>query len=89
MGAQRGAGAGQTARRPRLLVAVEVDRPGIPEVEIAKAVRCGKRLDETVPGSGLGLDIVRDIAELYRGSMTLGRSALGGLSARLDLPASG
>jgi signal transduction histidine kinase len=39
------------------------------------------------PGSGLGLDIVRDISELYRGGLTLGRSPMGGLLATLDLPA--
>ena len=42
---------------------------------------------ESVPGSGLGLDIVRDLVELYRGSIALDHSPLGGLSARLVLPA--
>jgi signal transduction histidine kinase len=44
------------------------------------------RLDETVPGSGLGLDIVRELAELYRGSLRVEDSPLGGLRARLELP---
>ena len=43
--------------------------------------------DETVPGSGLGLAIVADIAEMYDGSIELGRAELGGLKATLDLPA--
>ena len=47
----------------------------------------GERLDETVPGSGLGLAIVRDIAKLYGGAFELGESPLGGLEARLTLPA--
>ena len=42
---------------------------------------------QKVAGSGLGLDIAQDIAGLYRGSVTLGRAAVGGLSARLELPA--
>ncbi len=47
----------------------------------------GERLDESVPGSGLGLAIVRDIAKLYGGSLDLDGSPLGGLRAKLTLPA--
>jgi signal transduction histidine kinase len=47
----------------------------------------GERLDESVPGTGLGLAIVRDIAKLYHGSLALDASPLGGLRARLTLPA--
>ena len=47
----------------------------------------GERLDQSKPGSGLGLGIVKEIADLYGGVLTLGRSHLGGLSAELILPA--
>ena len=47
----------------------------------------GVRADEAAPGSGLGLAIVRDLAELYGGSIALDASPLGGLRARLELPA--
>jgi signal transduction histidine kinase len=47
----------------------------------------GVRLDEAAPGSGLGLAIVRDLAELYGGSIILDDSPMGGLRARLRLPA--
>ena len=40
-----------------------------------------------MPGSGLGLAIVRDIAKLYGGSLDLDASPLGGLRAKLTLPA--
>ena len=54
---------------------------------MARVVKRGERLDEKVPGSGLGLGIVRDIADLYGGRLALTRSVeLGGLEARLDLP---
>jgi len=50
-------------------------------------MRRGKRLDESKPGSGLGLSIVADLVALYRGSFTLDRAPLGGLRAQLKLPA--
>ena len=50
-------------------------------------MRRGMRLDETKPGSGLGLSIVTDIASQYGGNLTLGASPLGGLRAEIVLPA--
>ena len=47
----------------------------------------GVRADEAAPGSGFGLAIVRDLADLYGGSIALDRSADGGLRALLTLPA--
>jgi signal transduction histidine kinase len=70
-----------------LLIAVEDDGPGIPEERHAEVLHRGRRLDETVAGSGLGLDIVQEIADLYHGSLKLGGSPLGGLHAQLYLPA--
>jgi signal transduction histidine kinase len=71
----------------RLIVTVEDDGPGISTEHIEGITRRGQRLDETVAGSGLGLDIVLDIAELYEGNLDLGRSKMGGLRAELRLPA--
>ena len=71
----------------RLVILVEDDGEGIPEELHHFVLKRGRRLDEDTPGSGLGLDIVRDIAELYRGSLELDHSTFGGLLARLDLPA--
>ena len=47
----------------------------------------GVRLDETVPGTGLGLAVTSDLARLYGGALLLGEAALGGLRAELRLPA--
>ncbi len=66
---------------------VDDDGQGLAPEERARVGERGERLDESVPGSGLGLAIVRDIAKLYGGSLTLDDSPLGGLEARLDLPA--
>ncbi len=46
----------------------------------------GQRLDETKPGSGLGLSIVVELAGLYGGVLTLGTAPIGGLRAELALP---
>ena len=64
---------------------IEDDGPGMSEDQIAKAVLRGVRLDEKVPGSGLGLNIVSDLAEAYRGSLIMGRAELGGLAASLSV----
>jgi signal transduction histidine kinase len=69
-----------------LLVCVEDDGPGLPPDQRAEAVTRGRRLDETKPGSGLGLSIVADLAKVYGGALELGDSDMGGLKARLRLP---
>ncbi len=70
-----------------LRLTVEDDGPGISETLRSAAFNWGKRLDEAPPGTGFGLSIVRDIAELYDGSVTLDQSAeLGGLRVDIDLP---
>jgi signal transduction histidine kinase len=68
-------------------VLVDDDGPGLTEEERACAVKRGQRLDETKPGSGLGLSIVADLAHLYKGRFELEPSPDGGLRARLQLPA--
>lgn len=69
-----------------LELCVDDDGPGLDPEERALVGERGERLDESVPGSGFGLAIVRDIAGLYGGSLELGASPLGGLQARLKLP---
>ena len=71
----------------RWTLTVEDDGPGLSPEDRARVGTRGERLDESVPGSGLGLAIVRDISKLYAGFLTLEASPLGGLEARLTLPA--
>ena len=71
----------------RLVLTVEDDGPGLSVEQRAQVGSRGERLDESVPGSGLGLAIVRDISKLYGGFLVLDASPLGGLLARLELPA--
>lgn len=65
---------------------VDDDGPGLAAEAAQKARQRGVRLDQRVPGSGQGLAIVDEIVEVLDGRLALGRSPLGGLSARIELP---
>jgi signal transduction histidine kinase len=65
---------------------VDDDGPGLAAPLRTVVLQRGIRADEAAPGSGLGLAIVRDLAELYGGSIMLGDSPRGGLRAQLSLP---
>ena len=71
----------------RLTLYIDDDGPGLTAGEREEATRRGRRLDETKPGSGLGLSIVTDLVALYGGDFRLGRAPSGGLRAEVDLPA--
>ncbi len=74
------------ARHFRLIV--DDDGPGLsPEARQQVLGQRGKRLDESKPGSGLGLSIVSDLAHLYAGELHLEGAPTGGLRAVLSLPA--
>ncbi|WP_111414821.1 sensor histidine kinase [Billgrantia lactosivorans] len=70
-----------------LWLCVEDDGPGMNEAQRQAAMGRGARLDEQRSGSGLGLAIVADLATLHGGRLALDASPLGGLSARVWLPA--
>ena len=67
-------------------VSISDDGPGLTETEITTALKRGARLDEATPGSGLGLSIVKDLADAYNGSLTFSRANIGGLKAEIRLP---
>jgi signal transduction histidine kinase len=71
---------------PMLRIIVDDDGRGLSAAERAQVSRRGQRLDESKPGSGLGLSIVVDLAALYGGSLALGSAPIGGLRAELVLP---
>jgi signal transduction histidine kinase len=76
-----------STRDGRVVIVVDDDGPGIPDEMKTAVLRRGVRADEALPGTGFGLAIVCDLAELYRGTIALERAPLGGLRARLELPA--
>src|SRR5499433_59573 len=73
--------------RQAIRIIVDDDGRGLSPSEREQVAKRGQRLDETKPGSGLGLSIVVELAALYGGSLTLGTAPLGGLRAELVLPA--
>ena len=72
--------------KPRVRIIVDDDGPGLSPAERERVAQRGQRLDETKPGSGLGLSIVVELAGLYGGVLTLGTAPIGGLRAELALP---
>ena len=75
------------AKETRLVrIVVDDDGRGLSPSERGQVAKRGRRLDETKPGSGLGLSIVVELAGLYGGGLTLGTAPLGGLRAELVLP---
>ena len=75
------AGAGQS-----LDIRVEDDGPGIPPADRDRVLERGIRIDEQMPGHGLGLAMVREMAGLYGGSIHVADSQLGGARVDLRLP---
>ncbi|BAT61211.1 sensor protein PhoQ [Variibacter gotjawalensis] len=72
--------------REAVRIVIDDDGPGLTAAQREKVAKRGQRLDETKPGSGLGLSIVTDLSSLYGGGLTLGNAPIGGLRAELVLP---
>jgi signal transduction histidine kinase len=70
----------------QLTLTIEDDGPGLAPDQRAAVLARGARLDETAPGSGLGLSIMDDLIRSYGGALSLGDSRLGGLMVTLNLP---
>jgi signal transduction histidine kinase len=76
-----------TQEEGAVILTVDDDGPGLDPRMRDAVLQRGVRADEAAPGSGLGLAIVRDLTELYKGTISLEDSPMGGLRARLRLPA--
>ena len=70
-------------------ILIEDDGPGLNQEQKDKVFTRGFRVDEQTPGSGLGLNIVKDIVEIYKGEIWLEKSSsLKGLRVNIVLPVS-
>ena len=76
-----------TAERPRLVVTIDDDGPGLSPEQRRAVLDRGVRLDESVPGSGLGLAIAARVVETHGGRLELRDPPHGGFSVCLLLPA--
>lgn len=70
----------------QISIIIEDDGCGIPKEKFEHVLKRGFRLDESTPGTGLGLHIVNEMAHSYRGSLALDKSSMGGLKATLTFP---
>lgn len=73
--------------KANLRITIEDDGPGIPVDRMEAVLLPGVREDERISGTGFGLTIANELAELYSGSLTLERNSPQGLRAILVLPA--
>lgn len=74
------------AGQQRLLIDVRDNGPGIADVDKERVLSRGVRADEVTPGHGLGMALVRDIVDLYRGDLVIERADLGGARIKIYLP---
>lgn len=70
--------------RQGLTLAVHDDGPGIGAARSADILQRGARADESAPGHGIGLAVVADIVEAYRGRIGIGSSPLGGAAVTVQ-----
>ena len=78
--------AGARAVASGMVLTVADDGPGIPEDATEALMQRGMRLDESTPGHGIGLAVVKDIAQSYGGRLKIGRSDLGGAEIVVSIP---
>ncbi|MGF1769555.1 ATP-binding protein [Enterovibrio makurazakiensis] len=73
------------ADKETVQLCIEDDGDSIPKEEMANVLERSVRLDESVPGTGLGLNIVKEIAHSYRGELDLCHGRMGGLKVVLTV----
>ncbi|MDH4124990.1 MAG: ATP-binding protein [Gammaproteobacteria bacterium] len=76
----------EDSRAAGMVLRVEDDGPGVSSDDAGVLLQRGTRLDESTPGHGIGLAIVRDIVLSYGGDITIGRSPLGGAEITVTIP---
>jgi two-component system sensor histidine kinase PhoQ len=75
------------AGRAGLLLRVEDDGPGIDPARAPEVLQRGRRMDQRLPGQGIGLSVAADIVAVYGGQLEVGASTLGGAALEVRFPA--
>jgi len=76
----------QQPGRTDLIIIVEDDGPGVAPGQRERILQRGGRADESRPGHGIGLAVVRDLVDSYQGAISVDDSSLGGARFSLQLP---
>lgn len=69
-----------------MILSVSDDGPGIPDDAVGALLQRGTRLDESTPGHGIGLAVVKEIARSYGGRLSIQASKLGGAEITVSIP---
>ena len=77
---------GEAEEAKGMILVVADDGPGIPDDAADELLQRGTRLDESTPGHGIGLAVVKEIAESYGGTLEIGQSELGGAEFIVTIP---
>lgn len=77
---------GARAAASGMVLTVADDGPGIPEDATTALLQRGMRLDEATPGHGIGLAVVKDIANSYGGKLSIHQADLGGAEIMVSIP---
>jgi two-component system sensor histidine kinase PhoQ len=73
--------------KSRARLSIADDGPGVAHTQRDMILQRGGRVDESKPGQGIGLSVVVDIIEAYKGRIVVEQSSLGGAAFSFDLPA--
>jgi two-component system sensor histidine kinase PhoQ len=69
-----------------ILFSVEDDGVGVASEMVQYVMQRGRRADSDIAGHGIGLSIVRDIVQVYGGTLEITSSDLGGAAVNIWLP---
>jgi PAS domain S-box-containing protein len=75
-----------TLENSQLVLSIEDNGPGIPKAQRGKVFELFAKLDPWSSGTGVGLAIVKRIAERHGGGVEVDRSRLGGACFRVTIP---
>ena len=65
-------------------ISIEDDGPGIAADQVEAVLQRGTRMDESLPGQGIGLSMANEIISVYGGQLAIAASSLGGTLVRIS-----